>query len=695
MLRCTGGKLAPGADGAVSVRQHVIRLWAAQPQSMDNVRARNRGPAGLSRQQPRLYGGGRGRHAVARGHVAGREYRPGRAGLALPAAGALPGAERLKRPNERRDETTRKCDQERNHEDAEIVPARRAQGLDRARGIERARRVGQVTQACAGAGLSAAPPASAITPELIAAAKKEGKVVWYTSVDLPLAERIAKAFEAKYPGVAVRVERTGAERVFQRIGQEYASRIYAVDVVNSSDAAHFIVWKRDGVLAPYVPEDVAKHYPAEHKDPDGMFASFRVFLCVIGYNTDLVKAQEAPKSFADLLDPKWTGKIVKAHPGYSGTIMTATFQIARDLGWAYFEKLAKQRVMQVQSASDPPKKLALGERAVMADGNEYDMFQLKESGKPVEIVYPTEGTPLIVGPNAIFKNAPNPNAARLFQNYMLSAECQQLSIDARRPAFGACAGQGEGRAARRSREIKVMKDDAAGVETESEEIKTRYSKIVQGVIEPVARIAGAEDHEQRVRFSRRDVLKASTRPPPATVVRAAGACAGTARRRAADGDHAGADRGGEEGGQGRLLHLGRPAAGREDRAIVRGQVSRASPCASSAPAPSACSSASARNMRAASTRSTSSIVGRRPFHRLEARRAARAFVPEDVAKHYPGGAQGPGRDVRELPRHPERHRLQHQSGQGRGGAEELRRPARSEMDGQDRQGASEPTAAPS
>ena len=78
--------------------------------------------------------------------------------------------------------------------------------------------------------------------------------------------------------------------------------------------------------------------------------------------------------------------MVKAHPGYSGTIMTATFQIARDLGWEYFEKLAKQRVMQVQSAADPPKKLALGERAVMADGNEYNMFQLKEAGEPVEIV---------------------------------------------------------------------------------------------------------------------------------------------------------------------------------------------------------------------------------------------------------------------------------------------------------------------
>src|SRR6202040_3109060 len=243
------------------------------------------------------------------------------------------------------------------------------------------------------------------------------------------AEKVGKAFEAKYAGIAVRIERTGAERVFQRITQERASNIHACDVVQSSDAAHFVVWKRDGILAPYVPEDVAKHYPAEHKDPDGMFASFRVWLSVIGYNTNLVKAEEAPKSLADLLDPKWTGKIVKAHPSYSGTIMTATYQMARDLGWDYFEKLSKQKVMQVQSSADPPKKLTLGERAVMADGNEYNMFIEKEKGTPVEIVYATEGSPLIVGPNALFKNAPNPNAARLFQSFCFSPEAQQLSSD--------------------------------------------------------------------------------------------------------------------------------------------------------------------------------------------------------------------------------------------------------------------------
>ncbi len=324
--------------------------------------------------------------------------------------------------------------------------------------------------------LAQAPAAEPVTQALIEAAKKEGKVVWYTSVDLPLAEKIAKAFETKYPGIATRVERSGAERVFQRIGQEYSSNIHAVDVVNSSDAAHLIVWKRDGFLQPYVPEDVAKFYPPEHKDADGQFASFRVWLSVIGYNTTLVKAEDAPKSFADLLDPKWVGKIVKAHPGYSGTIMTATYQMQRDLGWAFFEKLAKQRVMQVQSSADPPKKLALGERAVMADGNEYNIFQMKETGGTVEVVYATEGSPLIIGPNAIFKAAPNPNAARLFQGFSFSPEAQQLIIDT-----GGLRSMHPGTKEKPGRtpfrDIKTMKDDAAAVEKMSDEIKAKYSKI--------------------------------------------------------------------------------------------------------------------------------------------------------------------------------------------------------------------------
>jgi iron(III) transport system substrate-binding protein len=321
----------------------------------------------------------------------------------------------------------------------------------------------------------AAPEASRITPELIEAAKKEGKIVWYTSVDLTIAERVAKVFETHYPGLQVKVERSGAERNYQRIGQEYASKIYNCDVVNSSDAAHLIIWKREKLLAAYMPEDVARDFPAAHKDPDGMFASWRVTLSPIAYNTKLVKKEDAPRSFADLLDPKWSGKIVKAHPGYSGTIMTATQQTARDLGWGYYEKLSKQKVMQVQSAADPPKKLALGERAVMADGGEYVVSDMMTRGEPIEAVYPTEGTPLITGPSAVMVRAPNPNAARLFYAWSMTTEGQQVSVD-----VGGMRSVHPGTKERPGRpklsDIKTMREEATVVADKAEEIKAQYVK---------------------------------------------------------------------------------------------------------------------------------------------------------------------------------------------------------------------------
>src|SRR5262245_42664485 len=172
-----------------------------------------------------------------------------------------------------------------------------------------------------------APEPVAITPALVEAAKKEGTLVLYSSMDLPVGEKLGKAFEAAYPGVTVQIERSGSERLFQRIDQEFASNIRAVDVITTSDASHIISWKKNKWLAPFVSEDMAKHFLPEYRDPDGMAATSRIYLSSIAYNTNLVKPEEAPKSFADLLDPKWAGKMVKGHPAYSGTIMTATFQM--------------------------------------------------------------------------------------------------------------------------------------------------------------------------------------------------------------------------------------------------------------------------------------------------------------------------------------------------------------------------------
>ncbi len=313
-----------------------------------------------------------------------------------------------------------------------------------------------------------------LTPELIEAAAVEGVVSYYSSLDLVVAERMATAFEEKYPGIDVRVERAGSERVFQRIGQEYSAGIYNADVTDTSDAVHFAYFKNQGWLAHAVPEEFAD-FPAEAKDPEGYFAAFRADLSVIAYNERLVSADEVPESFADLLDPRWSGRMVKGHPGYSGTIMTATHALSEELGWDYFARLGQQDIMQVQSSTDPPKKLALGERALQVDGNEYVAVQQQMAGVPLKIIYAIEGTPLVVGNAAILANAPHPNAARLFYAFMFSEEAQQLNSDEGGVrSFHSGVIDNNGRPP--LDEIKLLRSDPEELGTRLQEIKQRYEE---------------------------------------------------------------------------------------------------------------------------------------------------------------------------------------------------------------------------
>ncbi len=204
-------------------------------------------------------------------------------------------------------------------------------------------------------------------------------------------------------------------------------------------------WKKQGILLPYVPEDVAKYYKPEHRDPDGTYAGFRATLSPIAYNTKQVKAEDAPTSFKDLLDPKWKGKIVKAHPGYSGTILTATFEMVRDIGWEFYEQLAKQNVMQVQSATDPPKKLALGEREVMADGTEYNIFVLKDKNPAGRSCLSDRGHAVHRRAQRHLQSRAESERGKAVPELLLHAGSAGHHHRGRRPAFAASAGQGKAR----------------------------------------------------------------------------------------------------------------------------------------------------------------------------------------------------------------------------------------------------------
>jgi iron(III) transport system substrate-binding protein len=320
-------------------------------------------------------------------------------------------------------------------------------------------------------GMLAAVPASAQDAR-VEAAKKEGKVVWYTSLALPTAEKIGKLFEAAYPGIKVEVQRTGSQRILQRVMQEMQANLKLVDVIHTSDAGHFVLLKEKKLLMKYSPAGIDA-FPAGFKDKDGYYFTLRATVNVIAYNTKLVPAAEAPKGWKDLLDPKWRGKMVTAHPGYSGVISTHVLALVQLYGWDYFKQLAQNKLMLVQSAVDPAGVVASGERQVAVDGGDYYYYQMKKKGNPIEVVYPKEGVPLVISPSAIASFAPHPNAAKLFTDFTFTRELQQVMADSE----GLYTGHPQVKYPTdkpKLSDLKLLTVDPEELEKRNEEIKSRF-----------------------------------------------------------------------------------------------------------------------------------------------------------------------------------------------------------------------------
>src|SRR5438093_9794722 len=199
--------------------------------------------------------------------------------------------------------------------------------------------------------IAAASAVLAQDAALIQAARKEGKVVWHTSLALPSSTAIAHYFHNKCKGIEVEVHRNGSQRVLQRFMQEVAAGIKNADIVHTSDAGNFELLRDKGMLLKFTPQGVAA-FPDGFKDKAGFYYGMRATLSVIAYNPKVISEKDAPKTWKDLLNPKWKGKMVSAHPGYSGIILTHVVALVNLYGWDYFRDLAKNSVHLVQSAND-------------------------------------------------------------------------------------------------------------------------------------------------------------------------------------------------------------------------------------------------------------------------------------------------------------------------------------------------------
>jgi iron(III) transport system substrate-binding protein len=282
--------------------------------------------------------------------------------------------------------------------------------------------------AVAGALAPGLRPADAQDPK-VEAAKKEGKVVWYISMfDVDTAEQVAKAFEQRYPGVKVEVVRATAGVVYQRVLQESQAGVFAADVFSSTEEGHYAAFKDKGLIQPYQPVDWDKVISRFQKiDPQNFYQVASVGVSLIAYNTQKVGANEAPRKWKDLLDPKWKGKVGISHPAFSGYVATWVVAMTNLYGWDYFEALAKQSPQIGRSLNDTVTMLSSGERLVALSS---DLFasKMKNKGNPLELVYPEDGAVLMTAPSAVLAKAPHPNAAKLFMDFFMTKEYSEVLV---------------------------------------------------------------------------------------------------------------------------------------------------------------------------------------------------------------------------------------------------------------------------
>ncbi len=279
------------------------------------------------------------------------------------------------------------------------------------------------------AGMLAGPAhAQAVDAALVEAARKEGTVVWYTGMIVnQIVRPLVDAFEAKYPGIKVQYSRAAGNDNALKIINEARARRPLADMFDASSALNPLLDAK--LVEPFRPKE-AERFPADVKDPAGFWAAPNVYYFTAAYNTNLVKAAEAPQTYDDLLDPKWQGKIAWTYdltaggpPGFIYNILT---QRGEAKGMEYLRAFAKQKPVSIPAAQRVVlDKVIAGEYPLALMTLSYHSTISSAKGAPVQWL---KMPPMVMSPNTagIVKNAPHPNAAKLLIEFLFTKEAQEI-----------------------------------------------------------------------------------------------------------------------------------------------------------------------------------------------------------------------------------------------------------------------------
>jgi iron(III) transport system substrate-binding protein len=325
------------------------------------------------------------------------------------------------------------------------------------------------------AALAFAGTASAQDAVDVAKAKAEGKVVWYTSTPIEQGQKIVNLFE-KAHGIKVEMFRSGGSAILRRFQQEADAGRVAADVLTTSDPAASAVLARKGAFVPFKPKNFDK-IPDAAKDPNGQYVAQRLNMMTIYLRTDKVAPADEPKTWADLADPKYKGKMVMTDPSFTALQVSVVGMMSKERGWGFYEKLRANDTMIVQGNQQSSDMVKRGERVIAVGALDSYAAEERAAGHPIKTLYPTDGVFVIPSPTAVVKGGPNPNAAKLFAEFMLTDEVQNIF-----PADGGFAARSDIAAPAGSpalSSLKILPVDYDYIEKETGRIKRRFNEIFQ------------------------------------------------------------------------------------------------------------------------------------------------------------------------------------------------------------------------
>ena len=260
--------------------------------------------------------------------------------------------------------------------------------------------------------------------QLYALAKNEKTLVLYGGGPAGPYERMAKAFEQRYPGITVSVTGGFSNVLDRRIDAQMAAHKLEVDMALFQTAQDFVAWKKAGVLLPFKPEGYDKIDP-RFRDEDGAFTATSVVLLTYAYNIKLIAPADVPKSALDFLKPQFAGKLVTCYPADDDATLYAFDTIVQKYGWDYMKKYMAQKPNFIQGHLDVLRSIAGGTNLITFDSTSSTTGALKKSGQPIEFAFPADDPMATFFVTAgIFKDAPHPNAAKLFLNWYMAKEQQ-------------------------------------------------------------------------------------------------------------------------------------------------------------------------------------------------------------------------------------------------------------------------------